>query len=194
MATAGVDIKGIDQALAAIGGLSAASRRAATRAQNKVAKQLGVQGARAIARANQLPVKVIRDRLRVKSARPGKVSDGQTDQGARVWIGTWPIPASKAGRVRMTRAGAAAGKHIYPDYFVATMSSGHRSVFQRVGKGQRWTPGRPRTSSPNLPIAEATITLVELEQTRAELGREGEDRYRKLLIQELNYELNVKNQ
>ena len=77
MATAGVDINGIDQALAAIGGLSAASRRAATRAQNKVAKQLGVQGARAIARANQLPVKVIRERLRVKSARPGKVSDGQ---------------------------------------------------------------------------------------------------------------------
>ncbi len=34
------------------------------------------------------------------------------------------------------------------------MKSGHRGVYIRVRQGSRWTKGRPRTSSPNLPIKE----------------------------------------
>jgi len=191
----GLQTAGVDDALAEIAALTPAARRAATRAQNKLAKWVGVHAARAIAQANQLPVKVIRDRVRLtraKAGKPGKPGSGSVDQGSTVWIGTLTIPASKAGRVRQTRAGAAAGRHIYPDFFVATMPGGYTSVYQRHGAGQRWSKDRPRTSGPNLPIKESSITLEELEETRADLLRDGEDRYRALLVQELNFELNVK--
>ena len=181
---------GIDDALAEIAALTPASKRAATRAQNKLAKWVGARGASAIAKANQLPVKVMRQRLRVVRAKP---STGRVDKGARVWIGTLPIASRKAGRVRQTSTGAAAGKHVYPDFFVATMPSGHTGVFTRMGTAARWTWGRPRTSPPNLPIVEANITLQDLHEIRAEMLQEGGRRYRELLVQELNYELNVRN-
>ena len=183
---AGVELRGVDQALASIAGLSAATRRAATRAQNKVAKQIGASAARAIAKANQLPVKALRKRLRVKRAKP------DDDQGALVWVGTLPIAASQAGAVRETRSGAKAGRHSFPHGFVGTVSGGFRSVFERKGTSQRWSKGRLRTSSPNLPIAEGRIVLSGVEGARANALHEGEERYRAAMIQELNYELNVK--
>ena len=199
----GLKATGIDAALAEIAELTPATKRAATRAQNKVAVFAGARGARLLAKANRLPVKVIRDRTRIYRAKPNR-------EWANVWIGAWPIPAERAGPIRETRNGAAAGRWIYPDYFVATMpKTGHTGVFIRtvnyqpklsknsgVVKGssgsKRWTDGRPSTSSQNLPIERAVIDLQELEETRADMAREGEARYRKILIEELNFELNVK--
>ena len=194
---------GFKDSLEELAALTPATKRAARRAQNKVAVFAGARGARLLAKANDLPVKVIRERMRVYRATPKK-------EFASVWIGVFPVHADKAGRVRQTKGGAAAGRHIYPDYFVATMpSTGHVGVFireanyqpkllkgstlvKRSSGSKRWTSDRPSTSSPNLPIKRAVINLQELDETRADMAREGERRYRELLIQELNFELNVK--
>jgi hypothetical protein len=76
----------------------------------------------------------------------------------------------------------------YPQAFIATMRSGHRGVFMRVGASSRRSAG---ARSANLPITELhgpSIPLVFGKHLAAGLAR-GEAQLRKNLVHELRFAL-----
>ena len=181
----GLETKGTDEALAEIATLTPAAKRAATRAQNKTLRWARAQAASRLAKINNVPSRAIRGRVRSFPANPAKPY-------ALLWLGVWPLSPSAGGNMSQTRSGARAGRNVFPGSFVATMPDGNTSIFDRARNGQRRTAGRPATSPANLPIVQQSIYLEGQDEVQAQLVDEGADRYRALMIQELNFELNVK--
>jgi len=176
---------GFRDALDELAALTPATKRASTRAQNKTLRWSRTQAASRLAKINNVPVKVMRERVRSFPAKPGK-------EFALLWLGVWPLPAAKAGRLSQTRSGAKAGRHAFAGAFVATMPAGAVGVFERAINGRRRTADRPQTSSPNLPIVPQYVQIEGAREVEQQLVSEGGRRYRDLMIQELNFELNVK--
>jgi len=96
---------------------------------------------------------------------------------ATVWVGTNPMGAHKLGSVRWTRrmAGARAGRRLFAGSF---SHGGNRSpIFERVG-------------SERLPLRKVTVEVDRfLSSALSRLESRALSRYRAILAQELNYEL-----
>lgn len=139
--------------------ISAAYVRAGNRAVRETARWTRTQSLRAVSQAENIPISRLRRGKRggLKVARRGGAD------AATTWVGIDPIKAAYLGKPRQTRGGVRVGKHLYPDAFVRTMPSGYVGVFERMGKSgggaQRWTKGRPSSSSPNLPLVDELYFL-----------------------------------
>jgi hypothetical protein len=99
-------------------------RFAKNQTQNRMIERTGV------------PARVFR---RIK----GRIRTKNTQQLGVVWLGFNKIAAAYLGRMQQTRTGARAGKFFFEGGFIATMKSGHKSVWYRKGADR-------------LPIKEAT--------------------------------------
>lgn len=121
--------------------------KAERRAFKRTTKWAQTQGLRAMARESNVAQSALKKSLRALVF----ISDGE----GRVWFGTDPVKAAYAGRLRQTKKGARAGRHKFPDGFVATMKSGHTGIYMRQGKSR-------------LPIIEQSVdvTLPESEFNR----------------------------
>jgi hypothetical protein len=73
----------------------------------------------------------------------GRIRTKNTQKLGVVWLGFNKVAAAYLGRLQQTRAGAQAGKFFFQGGFIATMKSGHKSVWFRKGADR-------------LPIEEAT--------------------------------------
>jgi hypothetical protein len=92
-----------------------------------------------------LPMRVFKQH-RVKSFL--QLVPGTRLEHGQVWLGFNAIKAAYAGRLANFGRGAFAGDYYFEGGFVATMSSGHKGIFKRVGRHRR-------------PIAEQTVTLQD---------------------------------
>lgn len=102
-----------------------------------------------------------------------------------VWIGGYPVKASVLGRLKQTNRGARAGRHFFKGAFVSTLRSGHVAAFRRKQTATKWTPGRPRTSSPNLGIDEVAVELTKLDRIVNRQRIEAEKRLERIFIREM---------
>ena len=95
---------------------------------------------------------------------------------ARIWVGTDPWAAHRLGAVKWTRkmAGARAGRRLFPGTFVPRQGG---PIFKRSGAGR-------------LPIEKETVEIdAAMQQNIRRLETSALSRFRQLLAQELNYEL-----
>ncbi len=128
-------------------------------ALNKTAAKARTQVSRRLAATKNIPQKTLKKRLRVFRANRRRLF-------ATVWLGlkSGVKPAELPGIASFTFAGKGAGtikvgKRRFTGVFRARMPSGHQGLFARAPVTTRRTAGRPRTSSPNLPIVEPQVHL-----------------------------------
>ena len=178
-----VSVEGLDETIDSFDALDAQIDRASNRAKNKVAKWAARQVARAIAADDQVPLRSLYKNQGRTHRHKKRVQFLLADRGrsgyAAVWVGYNPIKAAYIGKLRQQRRGARAGKHFYEGGFLATMRSGHQSVFKRHGKAR-------------LPIDEQYAPLASAERNVNEVARRIPLRLSDVLEQELNYEVNVR--
>jgi hypothetical protein len=146
------------------------------RAINKTLTWAVSHGLRAIASANDVPLKALRGRRRGR-----KRNASRRNLTGQAWFGTLPVLASDVGKPRQTRLGARAGKHAFPGAFVATMPSGHIGIFKR-------------RSASRLPIVEQVVQLSAAESAIEGVARQTSTRLETVFAQEFNYEVNVRGQ
>lgn len=129
-----------------------AIRRGAVRALNLTAVSARAAAAKQVRGVLAIKAGAAKKQFRINKATPVALS-------ARLEARAKPIPASAFG-VRRIRSGVSVQfrkdkpRITFKGAFVRTMKSGHRGVFRRARGAARWSKGRPRTSSPNLPIKE----------------------------------------
>jgi hypothetical protein len=105
--------------------------------------------------AGDLGVKqgVVKDRIRVELANPDRLRARLYANAKRIPLidfgAKGPEPSRGRGRGVTVKTGGS--RKTIPDAFIATMRSGHRGVFQRVGEGGR---RGPRPGHSQLPIRE----------------------------------------
>jgi hypothetical protein len=177
------------------GQIQRAAKRAVARAQDSTRKIV----LRGLSRDNGIPQKVIAGSraasanvggLRVRGVfgsqndkgrvRRGKVeSDGAIDAKTKLWIGTRPISVFALGTPVKTKKGIRSGGKSFPGAFVATMPSGGTSVFRRKGRSR-------------LPIEKVTYPLELTLRTQREAQQHAGERLQAELVNQLNYEVNVR--
>ncbi len=64
----------------------------------------------------------------------GRVKSRNNQQAGIVWFGLNPVKAAYLGKLQQTRSGAKAGAFFFERAFVATMKSGHKSLWRRLGR------------------------------------------------------------
>jgi len=114
-----------------------------------------------------IPSRVFR-RFRIKSKR-------KRETGV-VWFGVNPIKAGYVGKVSQDVGGAFAGDYYFEKGFVASMRSGHRSIFKRKGKSR-------------LPIVEQVVDIQAGVDLAEEVAREAQQQLRERFIAKMR-ELN----
>jgi hypothetical protein len=154
--------------------IDTASRRAISKLVDYSATHIG----RELAAQERVPVSTL---MRGGSARRGQRIYKSKPYGGKnagsVWVGYNPIRAAYLGRLAQQRAGAKAGQHFFPRSFVATMPSGHRSVFIRQGKTA-------------LPIREQSHSLTGAQLIVDSVQSRAHQRLIDILRHELEYEVN----
>lgn len=167
-----VDATSLAQVQRTLNATNAQIDRAAVRAVNKTLGWTRTQGRRLLAKGNDLPVKVLRNRIHLGRASAGAL------RGV-AWFGVAPIKAIYAGAARQARTGVTVRRHTFAGAFLARMPTGHLGIFKRRG------PAR-------LPIEEQRIYLANADAVAQTLAAQAPPRLQTLFGQELNYELNVK--
>jgi hypothetical protein len=125
---------------------------AIVRALNRAIDSAKVAGARAVAADMGFPVTRAREEILVRHARVGHPVASLRASAKRIPLVHFKAsgPEPSRGRGRGVTARVKGTRVRYPDAFIATMRSGHRGVFRRVG-GERRSPGG---WGKNLPIRE----------------------------------------
>ncbi|MCU7845297.1 MAG: phage tail protein [Candidatus Thiodiazotropha sp. (ex Monitilora ramsayi)] len=171
--------EGLFEAITGLESMEPSVKRGVVRTVRKVTKSSSKSVASRIAKATRLPVRTL---TQGGGARRGKRVHqyfSRDGMDGFVWVGYNPVKAAYVGRLTQQVRGARAGRHTYPGGFVATMRSGHQSIFQRTQKSR-------------LPIEEKDVSmsvapvLVQQETSRIQ------SRLSDVLLQEINYEFNVK--
>lgn len=111
--------------------------RAITRALNRAGGSARTFMAREVSRDMRLKVGTVRDRLRVREAKAESLTYRLEASLKRLpLIEFQPVrgPEPSRGRGRGVTARTTTGR--YPHAFLATMRSGHRGVFERVGRAR----------------------------------------------------------
>lgn len=164
-----INAEGMEELLAGIRSQGERAVIAANRAVGKTVDQTVTAIASELGAASRVPVGLLK-RHRIYSLKPS----GKRLRG-RVWVGFAPVKAAYVGTLSKTAKGARAGQHSFPGSFIARMQSGHRGVFHRTGFDRK--------------IQE---DVVEIKGITASVNRDAAQRLRQNVIQELNYELNVR--
>jgi hypothetical protein len=148
-----VDVRGsMDRIIADVGNKKREVRSVAVpRALNKMIDQVKTGAARSIRDAGyKLKVSDIKKGLKISRAVAGNLT-------ARVTASGNPIPLSAYG-ARQTAKGVSVdvlhGRKVITHAFIATMPSGHKGVFVRVGAQHKKTTKGSRTVWSGLPIKE----------------------------------------
>jgi len=175
MTTTTVQVNGLDEVIASLGGMDDRTRRAVSRALNGTIKWASTQVARDVAKEHDIPVRAVKG-YRVFTDRATK-----RNLSGQVWIGIAPVKSGYIGKGRNvpSRGGARVRSHFFQGGFVAKMKSGHEGIFKRVGAAR-------------LPIREERVELGA-PRDYAWLEPKIAAEYDKRLTKELNYELNVKS-
>ncbi len=109
--------------------------------------------------------KLLQARLTVATGLPGSIfkkfrmfSRSGRSHGF-VFLGFNPVKAGYAGKLTQESGGASAGQYYWAGGFIATMRSGHASIFKRKG-GRR------------LPLAEQVVSLPQAESIAEQVADE----------------------
>lgn len=168
--------------------LQAAQRRAI----NKTLGWLRTHVSRAVSREEQIAVRAVRERLRIRGAK-GAAAKGE------LWFGINALPASKTGRPRQTAAGVTVGKRSYrgafyrrvygadPDIWIRTHSPHFRA--QNYPDLQRSGGNLDGSMVGRFPVAKAKISLEGVRPHFQRWVAQAEQRLLELLRQEATYEL-----
>jgi hypothetical protein len=167
VSTIGIEITGVDAVVRELSAFPEQAERAEARAARKTVKWAETQLRRAIAKEHEIPLKSIRKARRVQS------------KNKLVWLGYNPVKAGYAGKLEQMEVGAMAGAYYFEGGFVATLRSGHASIFKRRGRAR-------------LPIDEQKVALVKAEAIAEREAERIESRFFETLRRELNYEINVR--
>lgn len=170
---------GLFEAITALESVEPPVRRAVTRTVRKVTNSITKVIASEIAKGSRVPVKALTKGG--STGRGRRVVSYFRDDGltGAVWVGYNPIKAGYVGTPVQQVRGARVGRHTFPGAFDATMRSGHRSIFVRTGKGR-------------LPLEEKLVSIDIAPGVVAEAQAQARTRLSDVLLQELNYEINVK--
>ncbi len=192
--------KAIEDAL--IAGLVAMPRRikfARARALRKTGIFVRKQIRREAAKALNMPQKAISDRFFLSRIRPD-------DDTARLYIGTWNVDPRSLGTPAQTALEVQVGRRFYRGAFLAAIYSGQEKVWiRRKSKyysaalypvRKRISPrtgGMPAELRNRFPVIRAAVPIdaVLAKVVRRDEG-EISSRFRKVLLQEINYEVNVR--
>lgn len=166
----------VDSVVSVLGGENSATfRRAVRRAITNTVRWLRRQVARIAAMELGIAQKIFdKSRIRFRMER-GDVLEGI------LWIGTNPFPAHRLGRVKWTRkmTGARAGRRTFPGTFAAS-HTGTPLIWRRSGRER-------------LPIEIETVDIdTAIGENVRRLEAEALKRYRTLLAQSVNFELQKK--
>lgn len=125
-----LDLAGADEIIKDLGATPKQCAVALRSTMRQLAGWIRTQSARGLSRELELPMKIIRRRLRTMRVR-------QSADGASVtlWYGLNPIGLMHLG-ARQTRAGVTAGTRKRSGAFIATGRSGTKEVFKRSGKAR----------------------------------------------------------
>lgn len=105
-----------------------------------------------------------------------RIKRRQLPDGNMVWFGTLPVAAGYVGRLKQGDLGAFAREYYFEHGFIATMKSGHTSIFARQGRLR-------------LPVLQQTVDLVTADQAARQVADQAGPELRKKLQQELAFEL-----
>lgn len=145
------------------------ARLAALRALNKTAFWLRIHAGSDISKEIKLPKKLVLERLRVIKASRTKLQSVVT---ARLF----GIKPGKIGNMRQNKTGSKAGSFDFPGAFIATMPSGHRSIYKRKRETR-------------FPIQEMSVPLEPMASDTIEkyLDRKVMQRFEEAFRQEINF-------
>lgn len=141
---------------------------------NKNVRWTSRQGLRDIARAHEIPLRVLSRRRRAAY----RLARAYTLAGS-AWFGTASIAASYLGVPRQTKAGARVRNKFFPGAFVATMPTGHVGIFRRAGKSR-------------LPITQERVKLDSSLGVLRRLSGLLPARLSQTFAQDFNYAVNVR--
>lgn len=175
--------EGMRRVAAAFERMPAAAERAMTRALKKLSTWLKRQSLRAAAGASGIPQKFFEQAMRyyVTVERAGS-----KPVGVSVWVGTNPIPQHRLGQTVWTPYMPGARR-------IEGKARTWRAAWTWGAQGKTGPAIMQRTGSARLPIARVPDELPHPVVLEA-LGRlkdEASTRFDRLLVQELNYALNV---
>jgi hypothetical protein len=180
MTTIHVETKGVDAVLKKFNAMPKQIERASKRAVTKTLKQIETKGRRAIAKAHDIPVKVLRSK---SSGYRGRVVKKKFKGGraGSVWFGHNPIKSGYLGSLKNASAygGAFARRYFFKSGFIAGTEGGHKGIFKR-------------TSGSRFPIKEETVALPLAKSILRHTAKESVGLFKKNMEQELNYEVNVR--
>ncbi len=120
---------------------------AEARALNRTILTARTHAVRSLAEDVGLPQREVRKSMSLRRATRSELAATLTVTGRRIPLIAFGARQSRAG----VSYGLRRGRTVAYGAFIATMRSGHRGVFRRVGASVRRSPG---AWSPNLPIVE----------------------------------------
>lgn len=196
MAANGVEInmafaQAIRNATAIIQATPKQVEKASERAIKKTLRWLSTVVARELSKQLNIPQKVLKPRLSVRTVGEG------VNKAFIFWMGTSPMAAEQIGRTRQNRKGATAGRHRFEGAFVSRYSSSSVEVRIRQQRNEsaghfllnkNVTKGDDKHRYPVVRIG-IEIDAVAREAFRR-LDRRALDRFKTLIEQELNYAVN----
>lgn len=123
-----------------------AHRKTATWAKKRIEKKLSDK--------YEIPLKTIR---KYRSTRGGNDFFSSVTEGWNPIYANQKEDNSFLGKLRQTKTGVFAGRHSFPNGFIATMASGHTGIFKRTGRLTQ--NGKPQIAKEyiNLVLADAEI-------------------------------------
>ena len=179
----GIEMQGLDKLLQGLDAMSPdlkSARRAAIKSRTKKADDLIKKR---VAKKEGVSAKAV-NQYRVKTR--------YFEYMGTIWVGHAPIKVRYAGKYKEIRGvGIKLGKRIFRGAFTAKMESGHQGVFERHGKGKRWSYGRSKKSSPNLPIKETRIPFQHAESEIKRISKEVEISFKRSLEFEIKKRIKV---
>lgn len=214
MALPFIQIENLEQTIRQLQNYSPATRAAANTAVRKTVNWAARQVARGVsARSDVTQRSLLSPGSSGKAKRIYKrfPTRRRAQSAGSVYLGYNPIKTGYVGAIRPWKRGQTprVRSHRFPGGFVATLPSGHRGIFRRgIGttaqgiktKRRKGAPRRePRPLSKNkwgvttLPIDEQLVFLEESEELVRSLEIDAGPRLRSTLLQELNFQLNVRN-
>lgn len=169
---------------------------ALTSALRKMRKRIETQLKRRAAQKLRMPQKAISDRFFSNAIKPG-------DDELKVWIGTWAVSPFAIGSPSQNARGVKVGRRSFPGAFLGKIYSGDTKVWIRLHSpyyspelyptkkrpGDRGGEDRPG----RFPVVRAAVPIDAVLQEI--ITKEGDDiaaDFQKVLLQELNYQVNVK--
>jgi len=160
------------------------------RALNKSLRWARGRLIRALGAEARVVLKVIRQRVKLYKA-------SRRDPSGRIWVGLEPLSANRLGKARqLKRGGVRAGRHLFGDAFLAKPpGQNNLTVFARTGDDPRkMTKGRYEGKKRE-PIEKVELDLDSGENRRLvdEWFDKVHERFQKTFVQEIKYEVVIKN-